>query len=147
MSEQALILLCEKLLTKSLLDECPILVDSVILLCELRISLSLSLILGKELLKSINVKATSLLVDERSLHKHRVGTLCQNILQLGICNGKTELLGLVLDKLGLNICVPNHVLNLIELVFIKVVLTLLHLNYLGVLVNELLELCNVDFLT
>ena len=147
MSEQALVLLCKKLLTESLLDECPILVDSVVLLCKLRIGLTLSLILGEELLKSVYVETTCLLVVERSLHKHRVGSLGQYILQLSVGYGKAELLSLVSDELGLNVCVPNHILNLVELVFVEVVLTLLHLNNLCVLINEFLKLCNVDFLT
>ena len=51
MSEQTLELLGEKLLTQSLLNECPVLVNALLLLCNLRVGLALSLVLGEELLE------------------------------------------------------------------------------------------------
>ena len=144
MSEQTLILLSEQLLTKCLLDEVPVLVDCIILLCKLGICAALCLVFSEELLQSINVKATCLLIEERSLHKHRVGSLCQNILHLLVSNSQTKLLCLVSDKLCLDIGVPHHILHLIELIFIQIVLTLLHLNNFSVLVYEFLELSDAD---
>ena len=146
MSEQTLILLREELLTQCLLDECPVLVNCLVLLSHLRIGCLLCLVFCKELLQSVHVEATCLLVEERSLLKHRVSTLGKNLLELSVCYSKTELVCLVLYEFGLNVCVPNHVLDLIELVFVEVLLSLLHLDDFCVLVNKFLELCYVDFL-
>ena len=147
MSEESLELLCEELLTQSLLDECPVLVDALILLCHLWISLALSLILCKELLECVSVKASCLLIVERSLSKHGVGAFVEYVLQFAVCYGKSYTLCLVLNELGLHVCVPYHVLNLIELVLIKVFLTLLHFDDFGVFVNHLLKISNIDFLS
>ena len=146
MSEQTLILLREELLAQSLLYECPVLVNCIVLLSHLRVGCLLCLVLGEELLKSVNVETTCLLVEERSLLKHRVGTLGENLLELSVCYGKTQLAGFLSHDLVLNVCVPNHVLNLVELVFVEVFLSLLHLEHFCVLVYKFLELCYVDFL-
>ncbi len=147
MSEQALVFLCEELLAQAFLNKSPVLVDCLILLCELRVVLALCLILGDELLQRVGVETASLLVEERSLHEHRVCALNEHILQLCVCYGQSHLLCLILNKLCLHISVPHHVLHLIELVFVEILLTLLHLNYLGVLIYEFLKISHTDFLT
>ena len=147
MSEERLILLCEKLLTQVLLHEGPIFVDGLILLCHLRVACLLSLVVGKELLQRVDIKATCLLVNKRGLHEHGVCALVKNVCHLLVCNSKTELLCLVGDELVLNKCVPHHVANAIELVLVKVLLTLLHLDDLCVLVNKLLKIVKIDFLS
>ena len=147
MSKETLELLCEELLAQCLLDECPVLVDALILLCHLWVGLALSLILCKELLECVSVKASCLLIVEGSLSKHGVGAFVEYVLQFVVCYGESYTLCLVLYELGLYVCVPYHVLNLIELVLVKVVLTLLHLDDFGVFVNHLLKISNIDFLS
>ena len=150
MSQERLILLSQSLLTKRLLDERPILEDFVILLHHLsigrRISL-LSLVISQELLERSCIEAASLLIDKRSLLKHRVSTSLQNILKLSVCYGKTQLAGFLGHNLVLNVCVPNHILDLIHLILREIFLSLLHLDNFGVLIEQLLKFLYADFLT
>ena len=149
-SQERLILLSQSLLTKRLLDERPVLEDFVILLHHLcigrRISL-LSLVISQELLKRSCIEAASLLIDEWSLLKHRVSTCLQNILELSVCYGKTQLAGFLSHDLVLNVCVPNHILDLIHLILREIFLSLLHLDDFGVLIEQLLKFLYADFLT
>ena len=145
MSEKRLILLDESLLTESLLDISPILIDRLHLLSSLRVCTLLSLVLSQELLQSINVETSCLTVYKRCRKKHLVSTLAKDVLHLLVCYGKTKLFALVSDNLVLNHSLPNAITKLRELSFIKVVLTL-KLHSLRNFIHELREIHHIDFL-
>ena len=147
MCKQALIFLCQKLLTKCLFNECPILIDGFILLSHLRISRTLCVIFSQELLQCICIEAAGLLVNERRLEQHRVSTSLQHILQFSICDTETKLLSLVLYNLCLHKGVPYHVLYLVELLVIQGLSTLLHLDHFSVLINKFLEFIHINLLS
>ena len=87
--QQSLILLRQGLLTERLLYESPIAIDDGILLHQLCIGLRISLlrlVIRQELLQRSKIKATCLLINERRLQKHGVGTFLENVLQLSIGN-------------------------------------------------------------
>ena len=126
MGQQTLIFLCEQLHTKLLFDESPILIDSLILRCHLWIGHFLRFIVGQELLERAHVKASRLLIDERSLEKHWVGALRKNVLQFLVGNGQSQLLGFIFHQFRLYITVPHSVFHLIHLFVVQVFLSLLH---------------------
>ena len=105
------------------------------------------LVLSEELLQRAGIETSGLLVDERCLQEHGVGTLVEHILQFLIRNGETQLLSLVSDNLLLHVVLPHHVLDLVEFLVGQVVASLSHLNHIGVLVDESLELLYIDFLS
>ena len=144
--QQSLVLLSQCLLTQVLLNELPIVVECLVLLCYLWVVCAL-LILSQELGEHVRVKATCLLVDERSLHQHGIGSLAKHVLHLGVGNRQTELLSFLADDNVVDIRLPYLVLDVVQFILGQVVATLGHLNDLLVLVNEFLEFLNVDFLS
>ena len=147
MCQQALVLLSQGLLTQGLLYEAPVAIKYLILLCHLRINTLLSLVLSQELLQLVGIETAGLLVDKWGLCQHGIGSLLQNVLQLGICYREAQLGGLSLYNLGLHIGIPHHVLDLIKLLLMQILSTLLHLNHLRILVDELLEVLHINLLT
>ena len=144
LSEQALILLSEQLLTERLLNELPIVVDTGVLFHHLGITtlFLLLLIISQELCELANIETTSLLIDKRCLHQHTVGTSLQYILQLLISNGQTNLLGFSLQNGVVDKLLPNLILHLIEFFLREVVAVLSHLNDLLILIDKTLEVLN-----
>ena len=148
MRQKALVLMGQSLLAKSLLYKCPIVIDLLILLLHLRILCRLiRFIFCEKLLQGTCIETTSLLIDKRSLEKHWVCTLIQDILHLFVSYSKTKFLSLLLDKFRLNIGIPYHILHLIHLILRNVLGSLLHFDDVRVLINKFLEIIYTNFFT
>ena len=138
--------MCKQLCAQLFLDKRPKLVDGFILLSHLGIGCFLVLVFSQELLKRACIETPRLLINKGCLHQHGIGSLVQDVLHLLVGNGEPQLFGLLLNELVLHIASPNHVLHLIKLLVVQVILSLLHFDSLGVLVNHLLEFLNADLL-
>ena len=103
--------------------------------------------INEELGKLGDIKTARLLIYERRLCEHRVGTLLHDVLKLLVGNGKTELLALIVDNLLVDVGIPHLILDLVEFLLREVVTTLSHLHNLLILVNECLEFLYVYFVS
>ena len=105
------------------------------------------LIVIEELCQLRCIETPGLLVHERGLKEHGVGSGAKHALHLLLGHSQAYFLGLRLNDGVLHIRIPHLVLHLIQLILSEVVTPLGHLDNLLVLFQQGLEILHGDFLT
>ena len=147
MRKQCLILGSQRLLTEVLLHELPVFVHSLILLCLWIVGCSHLLVVRQELGQQADIKTTSLLVHERSLHQHGVSTFLEDVLQFLVGNGQAQLSGFFLKNFIVHELLPYLILQVVEFILGEIITSLCHLHDILILVNECLEILHREFVT
>ena len=135
-------------MTQVLLNELPPLGQAVCLLHQVGRSFGSGkdfLALLQCLLEHGIVKLT-LLVAEGSLKEHGMLALDENLLKFTVGNSQSQLICLAGDEFGLNEILPHLVADALHLLVGKVGKTIAGLDYVGVLVNLVVEFHKVDVL-